>query len=98
MLFIKFGYFNLVAETRNDKVGKEISETPVTEGDQNFVKDSSSTPAAALEDSRTNNMSVTNVEDLLHNALDAGSGDHSWERGFSGNGEANAVSFFLPTE
>ncbi|PFX33219.1 knob-associated histidine-rich protein-like [Stylophora pistillata] len=78
-------------ETRNDKVGKEISETPVTEGDQNFVKDSSSTPAAALEDSQTNNMSVTNVEDLLHNALDAGSSDHSWERGFSGNGEANAL-------
>ena len=93
----KFGSFYLVAETHDDKVGNEISETTSTEGN-NFIEDSSSTPAAAPEGSRKSVLSVTNAEALLHKALDAASSDHNKESGFSGNGEANTVSVFFPTE
>lgn len=96
MPFVNFGSLYFVAETRNNEgiVRNEVSETPSTDHSQHIVEDSSSTSAQISEDLRKKNVSVSDVEALLHNALDVASGDHNMENGFSGNGEAESVSIF----
>lgn len=85
----------LTAAGNADKEGNIRNEVPEPKSstvDSPAIQDSSS--ATSLADSQKKNVSLSEVEALLHHALDAASGDEMGSA-FSGNGVGEPVNIFF---